>query len=365
VASTEDDVVVRLRLKDVKQFIADVKAGKLAIDDLEKQVKKAGQTASRESSSSGGLGKLASHFGFLKYAAVGAVGSLAAAAGGVATYAVKSAASLEQVTIAFTTMLGSAKAAKTMVASLQQFAQVTPFNLSDVETATQQLLAFRFSAKSVIPTLTAVGDAVSGLNLGPEGFQRIILALGQMKGMTTVQGGEVLQLEQAGINVRSYLEKGLHLTPLQLAAGMRTNSISSGKAIPIILKAMEAQYKGLMAEEAKSLTGLWSNFHDAIQQGLIKLVNPFMPAMKKWLGEVTNYLGGPDGKSGFFARPRSSWLSCRATSRRAALTSLPTTSARSSGTTGSTPPSRRACGSSTTSASSSRTSWSRRSRTSP
>jgi hypothetical protein len=49
VASTEDDVVVRLRLKDVKQFIADVKAGKLAIDDLEKKVKKAGQTASRES----------------------------------------------------------------------------------------------------------------------------------------------------------------------------------------------------------------------------------------------------------------------------------------------------------------------------
>jgi hypothetical protein len=80
VASTEDDVVVRLRLKDVKQFIADVKSGKLAIDDLEKKIRKAGRTAARESSSSGGFGKLASHFGFLRYAAYGAVGSLAAAA---------------------------------------------------------------------------------------------------------------------------------------------------------------------------------------------------------------------------------------------------------------------------------------------
>jgi hypothetical protein len=39
-----------------------------------------------------------------------------------------------------------------------------------------------------------------------------------------------------------------------------------------------------------------------IQQGLMKLANPFMPAMKRWLGEATTYLGGPDGKSGFFAR---------------------------------------------------------------
>jgi hypothetical protein len=302
VASTQDDVVVRLRLKDVRQFIADVKAGKLAIEDLEKQVRQAGRTAASASAPSGGFGKLASHFGFLKYAAVGVVGSMAAAGAGVVGYAVKSAASLEQMNIAFTTMLGSAKAAKSMVASLQTFAQVTPFNLSDVQDATQHLLAFKFSAQSVIPTLTAVGDAVSGLNLGPEGFQRIILALGQMKSMTTVQGGEVLQLEQAGINVRSYLEKALHLTPKQLQDAMRKNSISANTAIPIILAGMEKDYKGLMDKEAHSLTGMWSNFHDAIQQGLIKLANPFMPALKHWLGEATTYLGGPDGKSGLFAR---------------------------------------------------------------
>jgi hypothetical protein len=47
---------------------------------------------------------------------------------------------------------------------------------------------------------------------------------------------------------------------------------------------------------------MWSNFHDAAQQGLMKLANPFMPAMKRWLGEATTYLGGQDGKSGFFAR---------------------------------------------------------------
>jgi tape measure domain-containing protein len=302
VASTEDDVVVRLRLKDVKQFVADVKAGKLAIDDLEKKVKKAGQTASRESSSSGGFGKLASHFGFLKYAAVGVVGSVAAAGAGIVGYAVKSAASLEQVKVAFTTLLHSASAANTMVANLQKFAQTTPFELAGVEQSTQKLLAMGFSAKSIIPTLTAVGNAASGLNIGQAGMDEIILALGQTKKKGRLQGDELMQLSEHGVDAYTYLEKALKLTPTQLQKAVQAGKVSAGTAIPIILRGMNQQFHGLMDAESHTLGGMWSNFHDAAQQGLMKLANPFMPAMKRWLGEATTYLGGPDGKSGFFAR---------------------------------------------------------------
>jgi tape measure domain-containing protein len=302
VASTEDDVVVRLRLKDVKQFIEDVKAGKLAIDDLEKQVRKAGQTASRESSGSGGFGKLASHFGFLKYAAVGVVGSVAAAGAGIVGYAVKSAASLEQVKVAFTTLLHSASAANTMVANLQKFAQTTPFELAGVEQSTQKLLAMGFSAKSIIPTLTAVGNAASGLNIGQAGMDEIILALGQTKKKGRLQGDELMQLSEHGVDAYTYLEKALKLTPTQLQKAVQAGKVSAGTAIPIILRGMNQQFHGLMDAESHTLGGMWSNFHDAAQQGLMKLANPFMPAMKRWLGEATTYLGGPDGKSGFFAR---------------------------------------------------------------
>jgi phage tail tape-measure protein len=85
-----------------------------------------------------------------------------------------------------------------MVASLQSFAARTPFELTDVEKATQRLLAFGFSAKSVIPTLTAVGNASSGLNLGAEGFDRVITALGQIRAKGRLQGDEALQLMEAG-----------------------------------------------------------------------------------------------------------------------------------------------------------------------
>jgi tape measure domain-containing protein len=302
VASTEDDVVVRLRLKDVKQFIADVKSGKLAIDDLEKKIQKTGRTAASASAPSGGLGKLASHFGMLAgFARTGTL-ALGAATVGVAGYAVKSAASLEQVSMSFETLLHSAGAARTMVASLQKFAAQTPFEMPDVERGAQKLLAFGFAAKSVIPSMTAVGNAVSGLNLGPEGFDRVITALGQIRMKGRVQGDEMLQLAEAGINANAYLERAFHLTPAQLQKAQQAGKISAAAAIPVILKGMDDQFKGLMAKQSHTLGGIWSNFHDAMEQGLVRLVNPFLPTMEKWLQSATDYLGGKNGGKGFMDR---------------------------------------------------------------
>jgi tape measure domain-containing protein len=302
VASTQDDVVVRLRLKDVKQFIADVKSGKLAIDDLEKKVKSAGQTASREVSSSGGLGKLASHFGFLAgWAKTGAL-ALGAATVGVAAYAVKSAASMQQVAVSMETMLGSAARARSMMTMLQTFARDTPFEFGDVAKQAQHLLAFGFAANSVKGTLTAVGNAASGLGLGAEGMDRIVTSLGQMRMKGRVQGDEMLQLAEAGINANAYLERAFHMTPAQLQKAQQAGKISAAAAIPVILKGMDDQFRGLMEKQSHTLAGVWSNLHDSIQQGLVRLTNPFLPTLTRWVGQVSDYLGGKKGQPGFFDR---------------------------------------------------------------
>jgi tape measure domain-containing protein len=293
VASSEDDVVVRLRLKDVKAFIADVKAGKLAIEDLEKQVRKAGDTAGKVTAQgTGGLSKLASHFGFLAgFARTGAL-ALGAATVGVAGYALKSAASMEQVGVSMETMLGSAAKAQTMMAGLQKFARDTPFEFGDVAKQAQHLLAFGFAAKTVIPSLTAVGNAASGLGLGAEGMDRVVTALGQIRMKGRVQGDEMLQLAEAGINANAYLERAFHLTPQQLQKAQQAGKISAAAAIPVILAGMDAQFHGLMDKQSHTLSGIWSNFHDSLQQGLVKAVNPFLPTIEGWLQAVTDKLPG-------------------------------------------------------------------------
>lgn len=69
--------------------------------------------------------------------------------------AVKAAGKMEQLEIAFTTMLGNAEQAKTMLSDLQDFAQVTPFDLESVTNGSRRLLAMGFSAEQIIPVMTA------------------------------------------------------------------------------------------------------------------------------------------------------------------------------------------------------------------
>jgi tape measure domain-containing protein len=284
-ANSEDEVVVRLRLKDVRQFIADVKAGKLAIDDLEKKVSKAGRTAARESSSSGGFGLFASLTKHLAFAIPMAIGGAAVA---TASYAVKSASDLEMVGVSFETLLHSASRAKTMISDLQDFAERTPFRLPDVEEGAQALLGYGFAARDIIPDLTAVGDAAAGLNLGAGGMNGVITALGQILSKGRVQGDEILQLNERHIMAQKYLMQGLHMGPQELRKAIEANKISAQKAIPLILKGLEKDFGGLMDKQAKTLGGLWSNFLDKAQRALVSGVNPMLPSIKKWVKGATD-----------------------------------------------------------------------------
>ena len=86
-----------------------------------------------------------------------------------------------------------------MLSDLQDFAQVTPFDLESVTNGSRRLLAMGFSAEQIIPVMTAVGDAAAGLGMQAEGIDRITLAMGQMAAKGKVSAEEIRQLAEAGI----------------------------------------------------------------------------------------------------------------------------------------------------------------------
>jgi len=119
----------------------------------------------------------------LKYLTAGFVGAGFAA--------VKFAADMEQTEIAFETLLGSADAARKMVEDLTDFAARTPFQMPGITKSAQQLLAYGFQAESIIPMLTSVGDAISGLGGNEENMQSVIRALGQIQAKGKVSAEEI------------------------------------------------------------------------------------------------------------------------------------------------------------------------------
>src|ERR1700750_1932271 len=106
-----------------------------------------------------------------------AFGSMGVAA---TVFGVKSAASLQQAKVGFTTLLGSGQKADAFLKQLQAFAQKTPFELPGLEKNAQQLLAMGISANKVIPTLTGIGDAVAAMGGSSETVNQVTLAIGQM-----------------------------------------------------------------------------------------------------------------------------------------------------------------------------------------
>ncbi|WP_181771289.1 tape measure protein [Amycolatopsis pittospori] len=226
---------------------------------------------------------------------------------GVAAMAmgVKFAASQEQAEMAFTTMLGSAQKAHAFVAQLQDFAARTPFDLPSVTTGAQRLMAFGFAAEDVLPTLTAIGDAVAGMGGSAEQINQVVLAIGQMSAKGKVQGDEILQLTEAGIPALRILANSYGTTTAAMQEMISDGLVPSSEAIPKLMAGIEQgtrgaagqtqAFAGMMANQATTLTGIWSNFTDNANRALGQLVSPALPLIKTALGQLTTGLGAlPD-----------------------------------------------------------------------
>lgn len=196
---------------------------------------------------------------------------LAGATAAAGTFALRTASAAETTEISFTTMLGSEEAALEMMETLADFAAHTPFELSGLQTATRQLLAYGFTADEVVPMLTAVGDATAALGTGQAGIESVTRALGQMQTRGKVSAEEMLQLTEAGIPAWEYLARAIGTDTAGAMDAVTKGAISADQGIQAIVSGMEDDFGGMMEEQSKTVEGLFSNLSDAIEQPLMKL----------------------------------------------------------------------------------------------
>ncbi|MDR2006908.1 MAG: tape measure protein [Acidaminococcales bacterium] len=198
-----------------------------------------------------------------KAVAVGLAG-IAAGLAAAGAAAVKMAADMEQTRMAFTTLLKDAGKADAFLREMEKFAKTTPFDMPGVLNASKMLLAFGFQAEQVKPMLTSIGDASSALGLGADGVQRLTLALGQMNAAGKVNAQDMRQLVTAGVPAWEFLAKSADMSVAQIQETVRKGAIDSATGIQAIINGMNGQFGGMMANQEKTLLGMWTN----IQEGL-------------------------------------------------------------------------------------------------
>jgi tape measure domain-containing protein len=244
---------------------------------------------------SGALGKVSAKAADVgkKFALVGA--GVALAMGGAAVAAVKSglqtAASMEQAQIAFTTLLKSGQKSKDFLSKLSTFAAATPFELPGLIDASRQLLGAGASAKSVIPTLTAYGDAAGALGIDQDHFNNIMLATTQAMSAGKLQAGDLLQMTEAGLPVWKLLSEATGKPVVELRKLSASGQLLTKDVLPKLQAQMEKDYGGAMSKQSQTLSGLWSTLMDTFHQGMAKSLIPLEPMLRSMIPKAADLMG--------------------------------------------------------------------------
>lgn len=282
--------------KMFQQLNSDVKAMRKSLDSIDsKNVRRVGddlETVSKQSKEAtsgikGFADKCNKMTGALSAIAAVQLGSVfTGMAGGILNMgiaSVQAAAQMRQYEIAFQTMLKSAEAGTQMLRDLQQFAAETPFDVPGVVSAGQQLMAFGFKAEEIIPMLTNLGDAASGLGLGTEGVSRLAYALGQMQTSGKLNAQDMMQLTSAGISAWDMLAQAAGKTVAEMKDLCSKGAIDSKAAVQTIVAGMNEQFGGMMAKTSDEVAGLLANIEET--------AGNISAAVGKYLTEAFNIKG--------------------------------------------------------------------------
>lgn len=169
-----------------------------------------------------------------------------------------------------TMLYGNEGAAKALERQLIQLAKTTPFQLTEVQNASKQLLAYGFKAGELVETMTALGDVSSGIG-APLGDIAYLYGTLKTSGRVTLM--DLRQFAGRGIPIYEVLAKRLNTTTAAINRMVHDGKLGF-KDIEGAFKDMTSsggQFFNLMAEQSKTVGGQVSNLADNWEQLKVKI----------------------------------------------------------------------------------------------
>lgn len=171
---------------------------------------------------------------------------------------------IQQLEVAFRTMLGSAPKADALIQQLIKTAATTPFGLEDVANGAKQLLAYGLEAEKVNETLIRLGDIAAGLSIP---LNDLVYLYGTTMAQGRLYTQDLNQFTGRGIPMISELAK-----QFGVAESKVKELVEAGKVgFPEVQKVIESltdeggKFGGLMEAQSKTIAGQISNIEDSLQ----------------------------------------------------------------------------------------------------
>ncbi|OWY64736.1 phage tail tape measure protein [cyanobacterium TDX16] len=220
-----------------------------------------------------------------------AAGQGIAALGGLGKQMLTVGAEAEKSRVAFTTFLGSAQKADSVLKDITKFAAETPFELPEVEKAARQLLAFGFTADRLKPTLTAVGNIAAGTGVN---FGELADIIGKAKTQGRLYAEDINQLTGRGIPIIAELAKQYGVAESEVKKLVESGKVGFNnleKAL-VSMSSEGGKFNNLMAKLADTTGGKFTNLSDRITQSFIAIFKNIQPAINAALDVAAAFFDG-------------------------------------------------------------------------
>lgn len=202
---------------------------------------------------------------------------------------------MEQYTVAFKNMLGSADKAESALNQIKQDAAKTPFDTAGLVKANQYLISTGEDAKSARNIIMALGDAVKATGGGNDELSRMAQNLQQIKNAGKATSADIKQFAYAGIDVYGILADYTGKS----TADVQKMTISYDLLTNALLSASEegGRYFGAMETQSQTLDGRISTLKDnatqlagALTEGLASAEGELVNVATGWVQELTDSL---------------------------------------------------------------------------
>jgi tape measure domain-containing protein len=170
--------------------------------------------------------KASKEAGVSSSSAIAAIKGMAAAYLSVQTVAksINLASQVEDATIAFEVLTGSAKDGQLLFEQIRKFAAESPVTFSNAAQATKTMMSFGVAAQDVQKNLQMLSDVTGGNN---DRFKMLSLAFSQTSAAGRLMGQDVLQMINAGFNPLQQISKTTGESMIDLKKRMEDGGISS------------------------------------------------------------------------------------------------------------------------------------------
>lgn len=195
------------------------------------------------------------------------------------------ASELEQQTVAFETMLGSAEKAKSLLEDLSRFASTTPFEIQGIRGTAKQLMAMGIEEEKLIDTMKALGDISAGTSAP---LERIALNFGQVKTQGKLTGRELRDFAVNGVPLIEALAQQFDVSKTKIQEMVSEGKVGFADVEQAFINMTSegGKFANLMDKQSQTTAGQISNLKDEITLMAESVGQTLLPTVKNLLEKI-------------------------------------------------------------------------------